>query len=307
MMNLLPALTARKGLRGRQLVASAFLEYFQQGGLKDASVFAQNRFNSWNNHKLALEDIARFEVVTLIGTLTSTIRTVTWMLYHVYSTPSILTELRDESAAVMSTGTTPQGLPLRSLDITQLRANCPVLGSTFQEILRYHALGTSVRQVMRDTLLENKYLLKKDSLVLMPSVALHTDPDLWGPDVGAFNHRRFLRPRPSTAKSNTYKPPSPSAFRGFGGGTTLCPGRHFATSTTMAVTIMFLMRYEVVPVDGQWPKMTGDKTGAVSAVEQPDHEVEVDVRTRKGFEEGEWAFRMDSSNMVFSMAAEDFE
>ena len=307
MMNLLPSLTARKGMRGRQLLSSAFLKYFQNGGLKDASVFAQSRFNSWNNHELALEDIARFEVVTLIGTLTSTIRTVTWMLYHIYSTPSILAELRDEIPAVMSTSTTPQGVRLRSLDITRLRANCPVLGSTFQEVLRWHALGTAVRQVMRDTLLENKYLLKKDSMVLMPSVVMHTDPNLWGPDVGAFNHKRFLRTSPSNAKPGSSKTPSPSAFRGFGGGTTLCPGRHFATTTTMAVTIMFLMRYDVVPVEGRWPKMTGEKTGVVSAVEQPDHEVEVDVRARKGFEEGEWSFRMDNSDTVFAMAVEDFE
>lgn len=309
MVNLLPALTATKGLRGRQILSDAFLKYFQTGGLKDGSVFAQNRFASWTKHDLTLEDIARFEVVTLIGTLTSTIRTVTWMLYHTYSNPHILMDLREEIPAVMTTSITPQGTLTRKLDITRLRGNCPILGSLFQEVLRCHALGTSVRQVMRDTFLENKYLLKKDSIVLMPSTVVHSDPTYWGPTVSSFNHKRFLRHAPGPKSSSTqHKAPSPSAFRGFGGGTTLCPGRHFATTTTMAVTIMFVMRYDVVPADGgRWPKMTGEKTHAISAVEQPDSEVEVEVWGRREFEEGEWAFRLDNSDVVFATAAEDQE
>ena len=307
MMNLLPSLTARKGRRGRELLGDSFVEYFQNGGLQDGSVFAQNRFASAANHKLALRDIARFEVVTLIGTLTSTIRTVTWMLYHIYSEPEVLSDCREEVPKVMTVTHTAQGSPLRCLDITRLKSNCPILGSTFQEVLRRHALGTSVRQVMRDTFLEDTYLLKKDSIILMPSVVIHSDPAIWGQDVSAFNHKRFLKTSPSAsaAKSNTSKGPSPSAFRAFGGGTTLCPGRHFATTITMAVAVMFLMRYDMDPVGGHWPQMTADKTHAVAAVDQPDYEIEVHVKARRGFEEGKWGFRLDNSDAVFATAAED--
>lgn len=307
MMKLLSPITARKGCRGRQRISDAFVEYFQNGGLKDGSAFAQSRFASASKHKLILADIARLEVVTLIGTLTSTIRTVTWMLYHIYSDPKVLSDCRGEVPKIMTMVNTGQGTLLRSLDITKLKSNCPVLGSTFQEVLRRHAVGTSVRQVMSDTFLEGTYLLRKGSMIIMPGVVVHNDASIWGPDVSAFNHKRFLKPTlpPSAGKSITRKVPHPSAFRAFGGGTTLCPGRHFATTVTMAITVMFLMRYEMMPVDGRWPQMTAENTNAVAAVEQPDYEIEVEVKARKGFEEGEWLFRLDNSDTVFATAVED--
>lgn len=308
MINLLPPLLARKGCCGRQLLSEAFSEYFQNGGLKNGSDFAQARFASSLEHKLALGDIARFEVTTLIGTLTSTIRTVTWMIYHIYSDPAVLEDCRREVPKSVTTGYTVHGTLMRSLDITRLKANCPILGSTFQEVLRRHSVGTSVRQVMRDTLLENTYLLKEGSMILMPSVVVHTDASIWGADVSTFNHKRFLKSTASVTaekSSTTRNVPNPSAFRAFGGGTTLCPGRHFATTVTMATVVMFLMRYEVVPVEGRWPQMTADKTHAVAAVEQPDYEIEVEVMARREFEEGEWTFRMDNSDVVFATVAED--
>ena len=73
----------------------------------------------------------------------------------------------------------------------------------------------------------------------------------------------------------------------------------------MAITVMFLMRYEMVPVEGHWPQMTADKTHAVAAVEQLDYEIEAEVKARMGFEDGEWAFRLDNSDVVFATAAED--
>ncbi len=308
MMNVLPPLTARKGCHGRQLVSNAFIEYFQNGGLENGSVFAQTRYVSASKHKIPLRDTARFEVINLIGTLTSTIRTVTWMLYHIYSCSVVLNDCRKEIPEIMTEIKTAQGTLLRSLDITKLKSSCPILGSTFQEVLRRHAVGTSVRQVMRDTLLEDTYLLKKDSIIIMPSVVVHTDPSIWGPDVSVFNHKRFLKPTlpaSTAAKLSIRKAPNPSAFRAFGGGTTLCPGRHFATTITMAITVMFVMRFDMAPVKGPWPQMTAQKTHAVAAVESPDYEIEVDVKARRDFEEGEWAFRLDNSDVVFATAVED--
>ena len=229
------------------------------------------------------------------------------MLYHIYSDPVVLDDCRKEVPKVMTVVHAAQGTVSRNLDITRLKSACPILGSCFQEVLRRHAVGTSVRQVMHDTVLDNKYLLKKDSIIIMPSVVVHTDPSIWGPDVSAFDHKRFLkRSHPvGSAKSTTHKGPSPSAFRAFGGGTTLCPGRHFATTVTMAITVMFVMRYDIVPVEGHWPQMTADNTHAVAAVEQSDYEIEVNVTARPGFEEGAWDFRLDNSDTVYVTAAED--
>ena len=312
MMNLVPSVSARKGIQARKLITDALIKYFQSGALANGSLYARSRYASAEKHNVPLIDIARFETVTLIGTLTSTIRTVTWMLYHVYSDPAILSDCREEVSKVTTATQIAKGdNTLRSINISALKSNCPILGSTFQEVLRHHALGTSVRQVMHDTFLENRYLLKKDGIVLMPSVSVHSDPSLWGPTVDDFNHRRFLKPSTSmnggTKADKEHKPPPPSAFRAFGGGTTLCPGRHFATTVTMAVTTMFVMRYDMRPVGngGKWPRLTAYKTHAVAAVEQPDQELDVEVMMRAGFESGDWAFRLEGSGLMFATVAED--
>ena len=169
---------------------------------------------------------------------------------------------------------------------------------------------------MHDTMLENRYLLKKNNMILMPSVSVHTDPNIWGPSVDEFDHRRFLKPAKSMINGNAFgtekggqqqhKSPPASAFRAFGGGTTLCPGRHFATTVTMAVTTMFIMRYDLQPIGnrGVWPRMTAHKTHAVAAVEQMDQMLEVEVREREG-SEGKWAFAMEGSEAMFKTVAED--
>jgi len=77
--------------------------------------------------------------------------------------------------------------------------------------------------------------LRAGAMILMPTDAIHTDTSIWGGDVLAFNYRRFH-------PSNPHKPPA-AAFRSFGGGTTLCPGRHFGTTQTMAWTVMMVMRF----------------------------------------------------------------
>ena len=316
LMNLAPSISARKGMQGRKLLTDAFVRYFQSGALAHSSVFARARYMSAEEHGVSVIDIARFEVVNLIGTLTSTIRTVTWMLYHLYSTPAALIDCRAEVPKVTSTSQTADGGLLHSIDITALKHQAPILGSTFQEVLRHHALGTSVRQVMQDTMLENRYLLKKDNIVLMPSVSVHTDPNLWGPTVDEFHHRRFLKPAKATVVKRTlgtekgaqqqHGSPPASAFRAFGGGTTLCPGRHFATTVTMAVTTMFIMRYDLQPIGKRevWPRITAHKTHAVAAVEQMDQMLEVEVSPREG-SEGNWKFAMEGSEAMFKTVAED--
>lgn len=78
---------------------------------------------------------------------------------------------------------------------------------------------------MEDTVLDGQWLLKKDSMVQMPTRIIHKDSFLWGTDVDAFNPRRFLKDsEPQSSDSGAKKRPIAAAFRTFGGGTTLCPG-----------------------------------------------------------------------------------
>ena len=304
MMNVVPSITARKGYSSRALVSRAFEDYFQNKGHELGSVLVQNRYATSTKFKVPLADIARYEVGGAIAVLVNTAPAAFWMLYHAFAYPDVLDGLRKEVGTIMASRCDQDGTVTRSLDITKVKTNCPLLTSTFQEVLRIRAMGTSVRQVMQDTLLNDQYLLKKDSTILMPSLVVHTDPSIWGSDVGEFNHKRFMKPGVRTKVSGG-KRPNPAAFRAFGGGTTLCPGRHFATTEILAVVVMFIMRYEITPPNGRWVAPTTENSNIAAVIMEPDSEIEFEITTRKGYEEGAWAFSLADSEMIFAVAAED--
>lgn len=47
-----------------------------------------------------------------------------------------------------------------------------------------------------------------------------------------------------------------ASFRAFGGGETLCPGRHFASSTILAVVAIVVLRFDITPVSGRFPPLS---------------------------------------------------
>ncbi|MCJ1381605.1 hypothetical protein MMC17_004716 [Xylographa soralifera] len=305
LVGVLPSITARRGLAGRARVSKALEQYFKAGGHGTASILARNRYECMARNKLALEDIAKFEVGGAIAVLVNTVPAAFWMLFFVYSTPGLLDEVRRQVDAITVTNNS-DGVLVRSIDITTLKRNCPLLISVFQETLRYRSVSTSVRQVMEDTVLDGQWLLKKDSMIQMPSRIIHRDSSLWGTDVEEFNPQRFLKSSEvKSSGSNSRKRRNPAAFRAFGGGTTLCPGRHFASNEVLAVTAMFVLRYDMVPTAGEWVMPSTENTNIAGGVMEPDTDIEVEVSARKGFEQGRFTCSLEDSDTILAVAAED--
>lgn len=111
---------------------------------------------------------------------------------------------------------------------------------------------------------------------------MHADPALWGADVKEFKPRRFMK-----GEGNHHRP---GAFRSFGGGASLCPGRHFALIEILATAAMFVMRYDVKPQGGRWeePKMEGNDV--VGSIMPPTSRFDVAITTREGYEGDKWGF-----------------
>ena len=224
--------------------------------------------------------------------------TVFWIVFYLFSNAQTLRRCREEIEAVMTATRQPSSRTLRRLDVSQLKAHCPYLLGVFQEVLRLRTTPPSVRRVMRDTIVGD-YRLKQGATLYMPSAVFHTDPAIWGLDVAEFRPERWLK------GSERYRPVNPLAMRPFGGGQTLCPGRHFATTEILAAAVMMVMRYDLQPVAGEWRMPTTDYTNIASAVAQPDWDIEVEVREREEFKGDEWDFELKDSNQVFAIAAED--
>ena len=303
LIGFLPSLVAAKGLAGRNKVAKAFVDYFESDGHEQASILMRNRFTTSAKHGVPLRDIASYEVGGSIAILVNTAPAAFWTLFYLSSHTDILEEIRKEVTATVRSERNLDGNLVNSLDVTSIKTKCPLLTSTFQEILRHRSMGASIRQVMQDTLLDGRWLLKKDSIVQIPSLVLHEDPSIWGNDSRDFDPRRFIKDDKTRSDGRTRA--NPTAFRAFGGGSTLCPGRHFATNEILAFASMFVLRFDMRPVQGSWTRPQTHNTNAAAVIMEPDTDIEVEISARPHRLEGEWVFSLRSSDRIFAMAAED--
>lgn len=300
----LPDWLARHGARNRQFVADAFKSFFSKNHHDQASDLVKDFYASETAYGFSLSDRSFFEVGHALAILGNTSGAVFWLIFYVFSTPSALLEIRQEVYSILSTSIDAAGTKKHHIDMTRITANCPTLVSAFREAIRLHSIGISLRQVCKDTTLSETYHLRKGAMILMPTDAIHTDPSVWGDNVLAFNHRRFHPANPNK--------PSPAAFRSFGGGTTLCPGRHFATTQVMAWTVMLVTRFDVEPVrengeKGQWVRPTTEKTNLANVMSQPDYDIRVKVRARAEYSDGSWSVMAAGSKAMFGVTVEDLE
>ena len=305
LVGILPSIVARKGVAARTKVAKAFETYYKEDGLLTGSILAKNRYEVAAKNGLALEDIARYEVGGSIAILVNTTPATFWMLFFIYSMPGLLQDLRKELDAILVTKDDGSET-IRSVDIKTLKQHCPLLISTFQETMRVSAMGTSVRKVMEDTVLDGQWLLKKGSMVQMPNRIIHKDSSIWGTNVEEYNPRRFMKDAASQKYAGgSQKRPPAAAFRAFGGGTTLCPGRHFATNEVLATAALFALRYDMAPIKGEWSMPTVNNSSMAGFLTEPDSDVEVRISFRKGFENGRFACGLEESDEVLALIAED--
>ena len=141
-------------------------------------------------------------------------------------------------------------------------------------------------------MLADKYLLRKDSVVQIAGGVLGHDAKIWGPDVEAFNPERFLVPgHDDTAKVALPLPKNvPSAaFRAFGGGTVICPGRHFAQSELMTFAALVTLTFDIEELDGRsliLPEK--DEMRIPLSVMKPKYDPKVRIRRRPGWEAVHW-------------------
>lgn len=301
LMNLFPSVLAKDSLEAREFMTRAFVHYFEQKGHLEGSKLMRTRFEHSTEYGIPVEDIARYEVGNTIGILTNTAPGSFWLVYHLYSSPVALAECREELSKVISdvSTTSEKGdkITTRTIDMSRVKISCPTLLSTFQEVLRFHTVGSSTRMVMEDHLLDGKYLLKKGATVMIPTPVHHTNPNAWGSNVHEFNHRRF---HPKEKRHNAV------SFRGFGGGTTLCPGRHFASTEILAFAAIMILRFDITPVNGKWAHLTTYKADMWEQTPMPDSDIEVEItpRVQEGTHD-KWKILVTDSDKAMPLAAED--
>ncbi|KAL1845876.1 hypothetical protein Daus18300_014422 [Diaporthe australafricana] len=290
-LNLFPSVFAKESFKAREYMVKVWEEYFDAGSYEQGSELLKARVKINNNFKIALMETARIEVAGSQAILTNTLPGTFWMVYHLFSDPVVLQSIRNE----LSKGVRQDDDGTCTIDLAHVKSSCPILLSTFKETMRMYSTSTATRIAMQDCQLNNQYLLKKGSTIMMPSAVQHTNLSVWGDTVDEFNHERFA---PGSKRVN------PVAFRGFGGGTTLCPGRHFASTEILMFSALLALRFDLHPMDGKWSAPTTSKSPMVNAMPVPDWDINVEMRPRN---DNAWKVSFSGYDRDMEISAEDIE
>lgn len=272
LVNFAPQITARKYVQAREILVKAFERYFENKGYADekACPLIKDRYELFVQRGLPPNDIARHEVGSSLALLINTIEAVFWLVYHLFSNPAVLTECRRELSEAVT-----EDNGECTVDLAYIKTSCPVFLSTVKETLRFRGINVAARIVLNDTLIGEQYLLKKGGVVLIPATVQHKSESVYGGDAAVFDHRRFVRAAGSKPKRF-----DPLAFRVFGGGSVVCPGRHFANTEILALATMIALQFDVRPRHGSWPTPTVENSNPGISFMQADSDIEVDVSPR---------------------------
>ena len=268
----MPKLSGKGAYQAREEACKVFCDYYAKGVPDDASALVKARIAVGRKYGLTTEALARLDVGLGQALLINTVPISSWMLFHIFSSPPLLEEIRAEVLVICTNG---------FMDISKFRDTCPLLVSTWQEVLRFASYLPSGRTVLEDTMINDRYLLRKGATVLIPSGIIHQDKVTWGEDASEFNARRFL---------SSQKRPA-AAFRGFGGGTLLCPGRHFAFNEVLAFVATMVIGFDVSPTNGEaLSAPERDMFNPSLGVLKPVEKMQVQIKRRTGWENVRWSY-----------------
>lgn len=295
MIGVFPSITARSAYNGLENCVKGFIEYLEAGRDKDAYELIQNRKALHDAEGVSIPEQARLEMGLSFAFNSNASITIFWVLNNIFSRPALLAEIREEikNNALVEKDT---------ISFTALKQSCPLLNSVYRETMRLVAPMTSARFVLKDTLIADTYMLRKDCVVQIAGGVLHADPEVWGPDAAEFNARRFFYSQ-NGSKSNAdgsvaegkSNQVHPAAFRAFGGGISYCPGRHFAQMEIISLTAVLVYGFEVKPQKGANKVLFDpprDDKKFPFAVTKPLESLDVRLVRREGMEDLVWELKI---------------
>jgi Cytochrome P450 len=256
LIDIFPSVTARKPYAGRETIVKAFVRYLEAGHHKTGgSKFIQRRIEITEEYGWDLNNTARSELSFLFAGITNTAITTFWAVLYIFARPELLMAVRMELDA---TTTSPDPTSRIELSVDSIRNSSPILQAVVRECMRFNSDNFSTRLVKTNTLLADKFFLRAGSVVQIAGGVIHADNSIWGTDAGEWNHERFL------AIDRKERQVHPAAFRAFGGGKTLCPGRHFAMSEILSFVAMVVMMFDIeAEVEGEEIKVPEKEDGVL--------------------------------------------
>ncbi|WYZ34166.1 hypothetical protein EsH8_I_000442 [Colletotrichum jinshuiense] len=277
-MGVLPSITASTPAAARQRLVDVLMDYFGDSFPADSACELVRRGREMaQEHNRGTEFMARYGLGLLTGFVINTVPATFWMVVRIARDATLLAKVREELSTVIKPSSHGEGRV--TVDVSAIHSNCPLLMSICHETLRCISSSTGTFLVNQDVSIADQFVLKKGAILQMAATAIHSNPAVWGSDAKSFDAERFLKPNKT----------HPAANRTFGGGSTLCPGRHLAVDEMLTFTAMFIFTFDFMTTSGPDGLPEQDDTNMLS-VKKPRSDVLLTLQRRQGMEHEKWIF-----------------
>ncbi|XP_077094360.1 cytochrome P450 3A30-like [Siphateles boraxobius] len=153
--------------------------------------------------------------------------TLSFFFYNLATNPEAMKKLQEEIDE-----TFPNKAPVDYEAVM----NMDYLDAALNESLRLFPVIARLERVCKKTVEINGVIIPKDTVVMIPTFALHRDPDYWS-DPESFKPERFTKGNKETIDPYMYMP--------FGLGPRNCIGMRFAQLTMKLAIVEILQRFDV--------------------------------------------------------------
>ncbi|EFX03155.1 cytochrome p450 monooxygenase [Grosmannia clavigera kw1407] len=296
------SLLAGKGFQNRQVVFDAYHNFFQDLPDDTSEVFRE-RQRVYIEAGIEEADHIKLEAAWPLAIFSNTVPTAYWFMWELCSRPALLAEVRSEvEEVVIKTQKTADG-PEFCLDIAALRTRCRLLLSVLEETQRTRHIHASMCRVLEDTVLDERYLLKKGYVVQLPGGPIHHDPNVYGSNAGQFEPHRFA---PSDTHGNEGKVPTHAptnrGFLAWGAPPHLCPARQFAATELLLMASLLILRFDIQLPSGRdrdpYPAL---RASEIATLLSPKKDVALQMTVREEWR-GKWsvAFGKEKSRVLLA-------
>ncbi|XP_013908461.1 PREDICTED: 7-alpha-hydroxycholest-4-en-3-one 12-alpha-hydroxylase [Thamnophis sirtalis] len=208
-----------------------------------------------------------------------------WLLVNLMKHPKAMEEVKKEIEEVVKKSGQDPASRQKPFNVTkEMLSQTPILDSAVEETLRLATAPLLVRLILEDMDLKlhngKTYKLRKgDKICLFPYLSSHMDPEIHQ-DPQAFKYDRFLSQNGN--KKEFFKNGEKVKYYAmpWGAGTSMCPGRYFATNEIKLFAFLMLACYDLELINQQEKIPAINKTRYGFGVLQPMNDIQFRYRCR---------------------------
>ncbi|XP_043115900.1 cytochrome P450 3A30-like [Puntigrus tetrazona] len=194
----------------------------------------EGKHGSSNEHTekgLSDHEILSQSMIFIFAGYETSSSTLSFFFYNLATNPEAMKKLQEEIDEAF-----PNKAPVDYEGVM----NMDYLDAALSESLRLFPVAGRLERVCKKTVDINGVLIPKDMVVLIPTYALHRDPDYWS-DPESFKPERFIKDNKESIDPYMYMP--------FGLGPRNCIGMRFAQVTMKLAIVEILQRFDVSVCD----------------------------------------------------------